>query len=75
MRGRHSSGILQMLGVTETVAQTAAEYVEIAVRLGLELEWRQSIADRILQRQARLYGDKTCVAALEAFYYRAVESV
>ncbi|MCC3570952.1 MAG: tetratricopeptide repeat protein [Microcoleus sp. PH2017_40_RAT_O_B] len=75
MRGRHSSGILEMLGVTETVAQTAAEYVKIAVRLGLESEWRQSIADRILQRQGRLYGDKTCVAALEAFYYRAVESV
>ncbi|TAF55060.1 MAG: glycosyltransferase [Oscillatoriales cyanobacterium] len=75
MRGRHSSGILQMLGVTETVAQTAAEYVEIAVRLGLESEWRQSIADRISQRQGRLYGDKTCVAALEAFYYGAVEAV
>jgi protein O-GlcNAc transferase len=75
MRGRHSSGILQMLGVTETVAQTAAEYVEIAVRLGLEPEWRGGIADRILQGQARLYGDKICVAALEAFYYRAVEAV
>ncbi|WP_293125033.1 tetratricopeptide repeat protein [Microcoleus sp. bin38.metabat.b11b12b14.051] len=75
MRGRHSSGILQMLGVTETIAQTAAEYVEIAVKLGLEPELRDGIADRMFQSHGSLYGDTACVAALSAFYCRAVESV
>ncbi|MEG3862695.1 tetratricopeptide repeat protein [Microcoleus sp. herbarium12] len=75
MRGRHSLGILQMLGVTETVADSAAEYVEIAVRLGLEPEWRRGIADRMSRSHARLYGDTACVGALSNFYYRAIESV
>ncbi|MBL1211012.1 MAG: glycosyltransferase, partial [Geminocystis sp. GBBB08] len=34
MRGRHSYGILKMLGVTETIASCEEEYIEIAVRLG-----------------------------------------
>jgi predicted O-linked N-acetylglucosamine transferase (SPINDLY family) len=30
MRGRQSCGILKMLGVTNTIAQNEAEYIEIA---------------------------------------------
>ena len=72
MRGRHSYGILKMLGVTETIAQTEAEYIDIAVRLGLEPAWRNSIVQRIRERHSYLYEDKTCVVALEDFYRRVV---
>jgi predicted O-linked N-acetylglucosamine transferase (SPINDLY family) len=73
MRGRHSYGILNMLGVTETIAQTEAEYIDIAVRLGLDPAWRNSIVQRMIERHSYLYEDKTCVAALEAFYRRVVQ--
>jgi len=73
MRGRHSYGILKMLGVTETIAKDEAEYIEIAVRLGLDKQWRQSIIQQITQNHDRLYDDKTCVEALEAFYQRVVQ--
>jgi predicted O-linked N-acetylglucosamine transferase (SPINDLY family) len=72
MRGRHSYGILRMLGVTDTIAKDEAEYVEIAVRLGLDSDWRKSIVRRIEENHSRLYEDKTCVAALEEFYLRVV---
>jgi predicted O-linked N-acetylglucosamine transferase (SPINDLY family) len=72
MRGRHSYGILRMLGVTDTIAKDEAEYVEIAVRLGLDSEWRKSIVRRIEENHDRLYEDKTCVVALEEFYLRVV---
>ncbi len=68
MRGRHSYGILRMLGVTDTIAKDEAEYIEIAVRLGLDQEWRQSIINKINQNQDRVYEDKNCVVALEKFY-------
>jgi protein O-GlcNAc transferase len=68
MRGRHSYGILKCLGVTETIAKTEAEYIDIAVRLGLDLPWRNGIVQQIIERQPYLYDDKTCVAALESFY-------
>jgi protein O-GlcNAc transferase len=73
MRGRHSYGILKMLGVTETIAKDEAEYIEIAVRLGLDKQWRQSMIQQIMQNHDRLYEDKTCVEALEAFYQRVVQ--
>lgn len=73
MRGRHSYGILKMLGVTDTIAQSEAEYIEIAVRLGLDSDWRHDIIKRMNERHDFLYNDKTCVTALEAFYKRVVQ--
>jgi predicted O-linked N-acetylglucosamine transferase (SPINDLY family) len=72
MRGRHSYGILKMLGVTETIAKTEAEYIEIAVRLGLDPTWRESIVQQMKERHSYLYEDKTCVAELENFYRHVV---
>lgn len=74
IRGRHSYGILKMLGVTDTIAQSEAEYIEIAVRLGIESDWRLDIVKRMNDCHDRLYDDKTCVTALEAFYKRVVKS-
>ena len=73
MRSRHGYGILRMMEVTETIAQDEAEYVEIAVRLGLDADWRRDIARKIYEHHNWVYDDKTCVAALESFYKRVVE--
>jgi predicted O-linked N-acetylglucosamine transferase (SPINDLY family) len=74
MRGRHSTAMLQRSGVTETIAHTPAEYVEIAARLGLDLDWRRSISARLQAGHDRLYDDRECVRALEAFFTQVVES-
>ena len=68
MRGRHSYGILKMMGMTETIAQNEAEYVEIAVKLGLDPDWRQDIVRKICDRHTMLYDDRSCITALESFY-------
>lgn len=73
MRGRQSYGILKMLGVTDTIAQNEAGYIDIAVRLGLNPQWRREISQRMSERHAYLYEDKTCVKALEQFYQRVVQ--
>jgi predicted O-linked N-acetylglucosamine transferase (SPINDLY family) len=36
MRGRHSDSFLKMLGVTDTIAENEAEYIEMAIKLGLD---------------------------------------
>lgn len=72
MRGRHAYGILQMLGVTDTIAPSEAEYVQVAVRLGQDRGLRQQIAQRILAAHDKLYGDRTCVRALETFFEQAI---
>jgi predicted O-linked N-acetylglucosamine transferase (SPINDLY family) len=61
-----------MLGVTDTIAQNEEEYIQIAVKLGLDSQWRRDIAERMSQRQDDLFDDKVCVTALEGFYQQIV---
>jgi predicted O-linked N-acetylglucosamine transferase (SPINDLY family) len=72
MRGLHAYSFLKMLGVTDTIAQNEEEYIQIAVKLGLDSEWRRDIAQRMSQRHDYLFDDKVCVTALESFYQRIV---
>lgn len=74
MRGRLSSGILQALGVTETIVQTEADYIELAVSLGLNLERRAQLSAAMLQQQTKVFDDSECVVALEAFYLRLTQT-
>lgn len=74
MRSRHSYGILQMMGISETIAQDEAEYIEIAAQLGLDCQWRQELVRKIYERHSWLYHDRTCVTALESFYKSLVSS-
>jgi predicted O-linked N-acetylglucosamine transferase (SPINDLY family) len=74
MRGRHTDSFLKMIGITDTIAKNEAEYMDIAVRLGLDRNWRNSIAERMRQNSDRLFDDRVCVAGLEVFYQQVVET-
>lgn len=73
MRGRHTDSFLKMLGVTDTIVSNEAEYIDIAVKLGLNPTWRNDIAERMKQRHNNLYDDKGCVIGLEKFYKQVIE--
>ncbi|MGD1713665.1 tetratricopeptide repeat protein, partial [Dapis sp. BLCC M172] len=72
MRGRHSMAILKMMGIEETIASSKEEYVQIAVRLGRDAEYRQYISELIAQNKHKLYNDLEPVRALEEFLLNAV---
>jgi protein O-GlcNAc transferase len=73
MRGRHSYGILRQLGITETIAHDKKEFVDIAVRLGMNREWRSKVRRDMKANQMQLYSDTKCVRALEDFFRAAVQ--
>jgi len=72
MRGRHSTAILTMMGLKETIAATLDEYIELAVKLGQDTEWRRLISEKIERNKHMVYKDKTCIKALEDFLVNAV---
>ncbi|MGL5133412.1 MAG: hypothetical protein ACRC78_12845, partial [Planktothrix sp.] len=74
MRSRQSAGILNRLGITETIAQNREDYIKIAVKLGLDLEWRLAIREKIKQNLWKLYEDKSCIPALENFYQQTIHN-
>jgi predicted O-linked N-acetylglucosamine transferase (SPINDLY family) len=67
MRGRHSTAILKMMGIPETIAETTDDYVATAVRLARDVAWRMGIKRRVSENKHRLYRDRTCISALEEF--------
>jgi predicted O-linked N-acetylglucosamine transferase (SPINDLY family) len=72
MRGRHSLAILKMMGIEETIASNKAEYVQIAIRLGKDAEYRQYISQQVADNKHKLYGDLKPVRALEDFLLQLV---
>jgi protein O-GlcNAc transferase len=70
MRSRHTSAILTMMGVTETITATVDEYVVVAQRLATDMAWRAMMQERMKQNKHRVYRDRTCIVALEEFLVR-----
>jgi protein O-GlcNAc transferase len=70
MRGRHTTAVLTMMGVTETIAGTVDEYVAMAQRLATDATWRNAIRERMRATKHLVYRDRVCIDALEEFLTR-----
>ena len=69
MRSRHSYAMLKILETTETIANNESEYIDIAVKLGLDPTWRARIVEKMRTRIDYLYNDQVCIQALEKFFH------
>jgi protein O-GlcNAc transferase len=74
MRGRHTTAIMELMDVRETTARTVEEYVFIAGVLGRDAAKRIELSVRIANRKHRVYRDRECIVALEAFLESAVRN-
>jgi predicted O-linked N-acetylglucosamine transferase (SPINDLY family) len=72
MRGRHSLAILKMMGIEETIASNKEEYVQVAIRLGRDFQYRQHISQLVAANKHKLYGDLKPVRALEEVFFQVV---
>ncbi|NJP10805.1 MAG: tetratricopeptide repeat protein [Leptolyngbyaceae cyanobacterium RU_5_1] len=72
MRGRHTMAILKLIGIAETIATSKEDYVNLAIRLGQDAAYRQSLSEKIAENKPKLYGDLTSVRALEEFLLKTV---
>lgn len=71
LRGRLASGILKRIGLEELVARSENEYIELAVRLSQDSEFREQMRNRIEQNRAVLFEDESPIRALEDFLVKA----
>ncbi|AFZ53327.1 O-linked N-acetylglucosamine transferase, SPINDLY family protein [Cyanobacterium aponinum] len=72
MRSRHSYGILKMIDMEETITYSEKEYIEMAIKLGNNLQWRQNIIDKMKKNKHKLFYDLDCIQGLEKFLTNVV---
>jgi predicted O-linked N-acetylglucosamine transferase (SPINDLY family) len=55
------------MGMSETIARSEDDYVNIAVRLGSDTTWRDTVTNKLRDRRAQIFNDRASVTALEEF--------
>jgi len=74
MRGRHSAAMLQMMGLSEFIADTAEGLLSQAVRMGKDPALRQAMRERITSTKSAIYEDDSPIKDLADFIEHAVEA-
>jgi predicted O-linked N-acetylglucosamine transferase (SPINDLY family) len=72
LRGKLASGLLRRIGLTQLIASSDAQYVDLVVRLANDAAYRQVLRQRICAARGVLFGDTAPVHALEQFLASAV---
>jgi predicted O-linked N-acetylglucosamine transferase (SPINDLY family) len=67
-RGRYTLGCYRRMGIYDCVANSADDYVRLAVRLGTDRDWRQHVSRRIHESQGRLFEDSQAIAEHERLF-------
>ncbi|MGE3770072.1 MAG: tetratricopeptide repeat protein [Bdellovibrionales bacterium] len=74
MRGRHTSGCLQLMGVPELIGSTVQDYIDIAVKLGNDPAQRTALRAKLQAALPALHADPGVGERLNTFYADAYES-
>lgn len=73
MRGRVTAGCYRQMGLDDLVADSAEAYVQLAVKLATDPEYKAQIQERILAQNHRLFEDHRVIEELEAFFLKALD--
>jgi predicted O-linked N-acetylglucosamine transferase (SPINDLY family) len=71
---RYTSGLYRLMGIESLIASDAEEYATIAVRLGNEPDFRQSMSEQILQKNGLVFSPNDTLRDYEQFFESVVSS-
>jgi predicted O-linked N-acetylglucosamine transferase (SPINDLY family) len=72
LRGRISLACYRQMGIAGPVAESAQEYVDMAVRLACDRDYREGFAREIDETKGALFEDALALAEFEDFFESAV---
>lgn len=67
LRSRHTMAMLERLELPELIATNEADYLERAIRLAHDTEWRSALRRRVRERKSSLYGDRRVTGSFVEF--------
>ncbi len=68
LRGRITYSQYRMMGIDDCIVQYPGEYIQLALRLGTDRAFRDSIRQKILAANSVLYENAAAVRGLEDFF-------
>ena len=73
-RGRHTQAMYRKMGILDCIAKGLGDYVDIAVRLGTNVEYRSEHIRRAdtLRAAVLLFEDRRVITEFERFFAEAV---
>ncbi|OAN54668.1 hypothetical protein A6A04_12140 [Paramagnetospirillum marisnigri] len=74
MRGRVSLGLYRRMGFEDLVARDVDDYVDKALRLARDADWRESVRATIRERSVILFDNVAMVREFEDFIAAAVDA-
>jgi tetratricopeptide (TPR) repeat protein len=72
-RGRYAQACYRMMGITECIASTPGEYVDIATRLGANTDARRAVSRKIEEASPVLFRNEQAVREYERLFSYLVE--
>lgn len=72
-RGRYTAAAYQAMEISECTAHSADTYVDIALRLSSDDDFREHVRSRIAERRDVLFENRAAVSELENFFLTAIE--
>jgi protein O-GlcNAc transferase len=73
-RGRYTTAAYKQIDILDCIAENEEDYINIAVKLGTDPEYRKVIKDRITANCPVLFEDKAAVDELAEFFQKALNN-
>jgi protein O-GlcNAc transferase len=73
-RGRYTLGCYRKMNMLDCVASSPEQYVELALRFGMDRDYRQSVKEELLAASHVLFEDQNAVREHEDFFERAISA-
>ena len=67
MRGRYTYNMLKIIGSDETIAYSKKQYIEIALKLANDMDFRNFIISKIIKNKNKLFNDNKPIKFIENF--------
>lgn len=72
---RYALGLYTRMGIGDLAVSNEQEYVDLAVRLGRDADFRRAFRQQVRERSEVLYEDDRAVSEYERFFEQAVQSL
>lgn len=72
-RGRHTYGMYQRMEINDCIASTPSEYVELALRVAKDSDFRSTITTLLEERCSVLFEDLRVVEQFDDFFYQVTK--